>query len=140
MTISFTLLVEPKSCQHGSRVALRRGKIHHYNDAEKVAYQNAIILESKHHAPSKPLDGPLFVRYRFFIKPKKRKGVCTNPHEAMPYDVKPDVVNLVKGTEDALTHAGFWKDDKQVVRLHVEKWFVMEEMLPPRIEVTITTL
>jgi Holliday junction resolvase RusA-like endonuclease len=56
----------------------------------------------------------------------------------MPYKVKPDVVNLAKGTEDALTKAGFWVDDKQVVSLTIEKWYV--ELDPPRIEVTIETL
>lgn len=30
-----------------------------------------------------------------------------------------DIDNLVKSTLDALTHAGVWKDDSQVKRLHV---------------------
>jgi len=141
MTLQFTLLVEPKSTQHGARAGLRRGKIRFYNDSEKTAYQTQIVLESKHHAPPAPLEGPLQVRYRFFFgRPKSWKPPVkwVHPHSAMPYKVKPDVVNLAKGTEDALTKAGFWVDDKQVVSLTIEKWYV--ELDPPRIEVTIETL
>ena len=130
MTISFTLLVEPKSVQHGARVALRRGKIHHYNDAEKVAYQNAIILESRHHAPSKPLEGPIELAFKFWlIRPKGSKRVFM--------DCKPDLDNLCKGITDALSHCGFWKNDSQIVGLNAHKSYNDMAGLPSRIEVTI---
>lgn len=132
-TIEFTLLVEPKSCQHGSRAGLRGGKIHFYNDSEKVAYQTRIILESKHHAPREPLKGPLAVIYEFYL-PRAKSNKAKTAH-----GVKPDLVNLAKHTEDALTKAGFWEDDKQIVTMTIVKAFTEPE-LPPRIEVIIHSL
>ena len=128
-----TLLVEPKSVQHGARAAIRRGKVHHYNDAEKVGYQNHIILESKHHAPRIPFKEPLVVEYLFLL-PRAKSN-----EDIFPHRIKPDVLNLAKHTEDALTKAGFWVDDKQVIDMSIRKRFV-EPGLPPRIEITIKTV
>jgi Holliday junction resolvase RusA-like endonuclease len=45
-----------------------------------------------------------------------------------PHTVKPDIDNLVKLVLDAMTKAGFWKDDSQVVILKAEKrWAGNEE-------------
>lgn len=133
MTIQMTLLVEPKSQQHGARASIRGGKIHHYNDAGKVAYMNQVILESKHHAPPKPLEGPLMVRYQFFLpKPKSNK-------DGTPHRSGGDIGNYCKHTEDALTKAGFWLNDRQVISMTLHKLFA-ETGTPPRIEIEIATM
>jgi Holliday junction resolvase RusA-like endonuclease len=133
MTLQFTLLVEPKSVQHGARAGLRRGKIHFYSDSDKVAYQTRILLESKHHAPREPLQGPLGVQYIFHLpRPKSNK-------DEHPYKVPSDLTNLTKGTEDALTKAGFWRDDRQVCAKQEIKRFTADG-LPPRIDIVIQSL
>jgi len=133
MTLEFTLLVEPKSVQHGSRAKCVRGKPIYYNDSDKTAYQTRIILESKHHAPREPLQGPLAVQYIFHLpRPKSNKDV-------LPYKVPSDLTNLVKGTEDALTKAGFWRDDRQVCAKQEVKRFTADG-LPPRIDIVIQSL
>lgn len=126
--LRFTLLVEPKSVQHGSRVRVVRGKPHYYNDSEKVAYQDHVILESKHHRPREPMVGPLAVMYRFMLpKPKK-------PTHNFPSGF--DLDNGIKGTQDALTKAGFWVDDQHIVFVTALKVYA-EEGTPPRIEISI---
>lgn len=128
-----TLLVEPKSVQGGARAGLRNGKIRFYNDSAKKAYQTQIILESKHHAPKTPLTGAISVNYIFWL------ARAASNSDTLPARVKPDVINLAKHTEDALTQAGFWKDDKQIITTTIHKRFT-EGGLPPRIEVCITPL
>jgi len=49
-----------------------------------------------------------------------------------------DLSNRIKALEDALTKAGVWKDDDQVVRIVAEKGAIDKER--PRVEVTITAL
>lgn len=133
-TIEFTLLVEPKSVQKGARAFVRgNGKIGFFNNSDKNSYQNRVILESKHHAPKEPLKGPLSVAYRFYLpRPKSVKG-------GWPHTARFDLSNLLKGTEDALTQAGFWKDDRQVVEVNMMKMYA-EEGTPTRIQVSIKPL
>lgn len=49
-----------------------------------------------------------------------------------------DLSNRIKALEDAITKAGVWKDDEQVVRIVAEKGPVDKDC--PRCEVTITAL
>ncbi len=61
-----------------------------------------------------PLSGPLVVSMTFTLRkpasaPKRRRTwPCT----------RPDLSKLARSTEDALTTAGIWGDDGQVVRYH----------------------
>lgn len=55
--------------------------------------------------PQDPVSGPLEVSLVLFLPDKRRR----------------DVDNYIKAVFDALTHAGVWHDDEQVVRLHVTK-------------------
>jgi len=108
-------------------------KVVHYTDKKATAFRSQIVEESKHRAPKVPPEGPVHVDYQFFVEcPKKYKGgeICAQ---------KPDLTNLIKGVEDALTKAGFWRDDKQVVSFSAEKRYAHGDLFP-RIEVTITYL
>jgi crossover junction endodeoxyribonuclease RusA len=60
---------------------------------------------------SPALTGPLVIRLRYTIK----RPVSVSPR-VRPYPtVKPDLDNLVKPTQDAITGAGLWRDDALIV-------------------------
>ena len=63
-----------------------------------------------------PFDGPLELRVTFtLVRPATVK-------RAMPH-VRPDLDKLVRSTMDALTDAGVWGDDCQVVRIVTAKLY-----------------
>lgn len=68
-----------------------------------------------------PMAGPLVLEMTFFMpRPKGHHRTGRNAHQlrdsapARP-DGKPDLSKLLRATEDALTDAGIWRDDAQVV-------------------------
>jgi Holliday junction resolvase RusA-like endonuclease len=69
-----------------------------------------------------PLAGPLEVAVTFYLKrPKSHYRTGRNAEllrdDAPPYPAKaPDLSKLARSTEDALSDAGLWADDAQVVR------------------------
>ena len=128
MVISFTIPVAPISVQHGARANFRARRF--YTDSTKKRYTDAIIAEVAHHVPEKPLTGPLEVEYRFYIERPESVTSFTAEGASCDWD------NLSKGTQDALSKAKLWKNDKQIV--HAEVWKLYAEPdLFPRIEVTI---
>lgn len=82
--------------------------------------------------------GPLDVSMIFYVqRPKGHYGTGRNAHKLKPSApaypaVKPDALKLARGTEDALTGI-VWRDDSQVVDLHVAKRYG----LPERCEIEI---
>lgn len=69
-----------------------------------------------------PLDGPL-VAHMTFVLARPRSHYRTGRNAALlrdqapPYPAgMPDLSKLIRSTEDALTSAGLWVDDAQVVR------------------------
>ena len=74
--------------------------------------------------------GPLRLEVEFYLpRPNARKN---DDYVA----VKPDIDNLLKSTMDALSDAGVWRDDAQVVKQVVQKHYGE----PARCEITITEL
>ena len=71
-----------------------------------------------------PLDGPLELRLKLVYpyrksEPKKR----TKDGAELPHDVRGDLDNICKGIVDALTTAAVWRDDAQVSRMVLSKWW-----------------
>lgn len=87
-----------------------------------------------------PLDGPLSVSMVFTLrKPSSApKGRQTWPQR------KPDLAKLARSTEDAITDAGLWGDDAQVVEYtRLAKVFPGEDpdsLLSPGVRVRITQI
>lgn len=72
-----------------------------------------------------PFEGPLVLDIYFVLaRPKSAPKSRTHP------DRKPDLSKLVRSTEDALTDAGVWCDDAQVVSMTVSKGFPALETIP----------
>jgi Holliday junction resolvase RusA-like endonuclease len=71
-------------------------------------------------SPRRPLVGPVEVRLLVVVRPpltrRPRAGAAREWSER-----KPDVDNVAKAVLDALTDAGVWGDDAQVVRLVVDR-------------------
>lgn len=161
-TLKFTILIRPCSVQHGSRAhVVGKGKFKHlrfYSDKKKNAYFLSIFEEVKHLVPKQPLEGPLETQMLFFIpRPDKSIKAEKKAFDMLPPSIRnaldleyPDAIplweygnnfgdcdNLNKGTQDALSRAGFWKNDAQIWAAHPRKFFT-ELNCPPRIEITIT--
>lgn len=93
---------------------------------------------------SEPLAGPLRVWMTFFLaRPKshywtgKRAGVLRESAPKYP-TAYPDVSKLARSTEDALTDAGVWLDDAQVVEYVIlEKRYVGDASPSPGAIITV---
>lgn len=69
------------------------------------------------HAPSEPESGPLSLIITFTFRPGKRQ---TQSKYKM---TRPDLDNLLKLVQDAMTKCGYWNDDSQVVILSASKCY-----------------
>lgn len=82
------------------------------------AWREAIrwtAVNSWRHQP--PLDGGVSCHLVFVM----RRPLSTPKRFTPPAVKKPDADKLARGALDALTSAGVWRDDSQVVDLHVTK-------------------
>ena len=135
MILSFMILIEPKSVQHGSRF----GKGRFYSDKGKVLYYDKIKAESAYAKPRKPLEGPLEFKATFYM-PRPDSLPKSAPSGAFPcwsYGNRNDDDNLAKGLKDALGKAGFYVNDNQVWHGDYQRMYCEENGFP-RIEVEIT--
>jgi crossover junction endodeoxyribonuclease RusA len=65
-----------------------------------------------------PFDGPVALDVLFYLpRPKSAPKAIVRPAK------KPDLDKLVRAVCDALTAAGVWRDDSQVVSVHAGKVF-----------------
>jgi Holliday junction resolvase RusA-like endonuclease len=74
-------------------------------------WRKAIYVEARYAKRGAPFEGPLRVRMVFTVA-RNKEAVKTNrerPH------CKPDLSKYARAVEDALTDAGVWHDDGQVV-------------------------
>lgn len=77
-------------------------------------------------APQKPLEGPLVLEFIAGMPipastPKKQREAMLRGKIA--HTKKPDLDNMAKQLKDAMSRAGFWGDDRQVVSLRCSKCY-----------------
>ena len=92
--------------------------ISHYRKDKVKSFRTILGFKLKPFRPKTPSIYPIKLEiYTYFdIKaPKKLWGKYKT--------TKPDCDNYVKEIKDVMTELGFWKDDAQVVDLHVVKYF-----------------
>jgi len=135
-TIHFTLPICPKSTQYGNRGFVRNGKLMFFTDKEKRNYQATVSLHAAQYKPSTPLDGPIELHFIFIVPRPKYLEAKKCPDGLIPCAKKPDYDNLAKGTQDALSNAGFWVNDSQIFDARIQKFYA-ERNGSPRIGVTI---
>lgn len=93
----------------GNHATKRRGK-RYYTDARLVAWQknigvHVILTRADGRAAAKPIEGDIIFAMQWHPPDKRRR----------------DEDNLAKVVKDALTRAGVWLDDAQVVESHTFK-------------------
>lgn len=96
----------------------QRGRARYVPPRQKSAMHAIGLCARRAMAGRPPLEGPLELSASFHRCRPKRKGEARAP---LPDTRKPDVTNLVKLLEDALTGIVF-ADDAQVVRISASKW------------------
>jgi len=106
------------------------------------AFKAAVMAACRDFGPQETLQGPVWLSVSFFFpRPKSHMGTGRNAGKLKPsapalHVQRPDVDNLAKGVMDAMTQAGVWRDDDQIVRLIVAKaWRDPGEMPGVEIEV-----
>jgi Holliday junction resolvase RusA-like endonuclease len=127
----FTIPIAPKSLQYGGkRLQVVAGRPRFFKEKKSADYQAEIAFRARKHAPKEPHTGALILSLDFFLpRPKSARKTA----QAVK---RPDLDNLVKGTQDALK--AFWKDDAQIVSLHARKFLASSDE-PARIIVRISS-
>lgn len=135
--IQFTVYGEPVA-QGRPRFSTNGGFVKAYDPAKSKDFKHYVKLVASEYRPLKLLEGPIQMDvkiYKSTLKSfSKKKAALAEEGELRPV-TKPDVDNYVKGVKDALKSV-IWKDDSQVVDLHISKWYSQN----PRIEITIQEL
>jgi len=144
MTYTFTI----PFAAHGKgapRMGVVNGHAVAFKDAGTRSWMATVATLAATVLPVTPIDGPVSVRILAYLprpdrllKRSKRTGELLGGAEegVMPAPCKPDADNIAKGILDALS--SHWRDDRQVVILHVEKWYT-EANRAPRTVVTVET-
>ena len=135
--IKFTILGEPVA-QGRPRAGIRNGKVNMRDPMKSRNFKQYVRLVASQNAPEELLEGPLFLEvkvYKPLLKKFSKKKRLEAEQGLIRPATKPDVDNYAKGILDGLNSV-LWKDDNQVVDLHVSKWYSEK----PRIEVTVKEL
>jgi Holliday junction resolvase RusA-like endonuclease len=135
--IQFTVYGEPVA-QGRPRATTINGHIRMYDPKKSSDFKNYVRLVASEHRPDKLLEGPISLTVKVYKKTLKsfsKKKIAAAESGQLRPTSKPDVDNYVKGAKDALKNV-IWKDDSQVVDLHISKWYSET----PRVEITIVPL
>ena len=116
MNIIFVVEGQPKA-QPRAKACLRGGHVHMYTPTSAKEWKSLIIdgAQRADGFPREPYTGPVAVSLTFFMKRPQTLCRKKDPEYPIYCPKKPDLDNLVKAVYDALTNAGLWKDDSQVV-------------------------
>lgn len=104
----------PKAFRRGDRASV-------YDPGTAAGWKAAIVAASIPIRPQQPLTGCIAIELTFQLPrpkslPKRMPGVVYCPK-------KPDWDNLAKAAVDAMTEAGWWRDDGQIVHAVVRKFY-----------------
>lgn len=136
-TLTFQVHGEPKGQPRPRAFARKMGAIHvarFYDSDVADAWKRAVyleVLEAAYRAGWQVTTGPVSVTLRFAMpRPKSHFGAKgLKPSAPQDHVGKPDIDNLFKLVGDQITKTErVWRDDSQVVTMHVEKrWALGEE-------------
>jgi Holliday junction resolvase RusA-like endonuclease len=100
----------------GKRLAL-------LDDPALKAAKLKLALLFRRHRPKSPLEGALRLEISIHFPWLKSHTKTQRLQTIMPKSTTPDCSNLAKTIEDVLAAEGFMKNDSQVSRLLVHKWY-----------------
>lgn len=123
--IRMTLNVVPVG-QMRARACVRGKHAGTYKAKEQEQREQTLSSVLEPYQPSEPMDGPLVLAVDCMMPIpaswSKRKRQQAKDGLIRP-DKTPDADNLAKHLKDVMGQLRFWIDDKQVVDLHVRKWY-----------------
>ena len=136
--VRFTVPGEPQG-KGRPRIGRVGANARMFTPQKTVAYEGLIAVAAQQAMAGRPLiDGPVMLEVAMYhpIRPSwsKKKQAAALANEALP-TLKCDADNCLKAICDALNGVA-WKDDVQVVDLHLKKRFAET----PRVEVIVTPL
>ncbi len=113
----FMAMVPPTVTHQEKQVHVVNGKPKFYEPDELKAARSKLEAHLAQYKPDQKFTGPveLVSTWCFPVRGEHRDGE--------PMTSKPDTDNLVKLLKDCMTKVGFWKDDAQVARDIVEKFW-----------------
>ena len=103
---------------------------------KEAVKEAAFLAKMNHPSLTMPEEGvPVRADFNFYLpwqKATPKKLASTTAQHTQ----KPDLSNLIKHTEDALTEANMWTDDNQIDTLTAQKWRCPRDS--ERVEVVIS--
>jgi Holliday junction resolvase RusA-like endonuclease len=126
----------------GPPVGKQRARVtrqgHAYTPSKTANYEALVKQTFAAKYPGhKPLEGPVFMTVKIYLQPPKaimRKMLKDSDLDLRP-TTKPDGSNVAKAIEDA-GNGLFYRDDSQIVALHVLKHYA----IIPRVEVSFADM
>lgn len=85
-------------------------------------WKSDLQAEAYKHVNGSLLAGPLALKATFFFPRPQRLNRSKDPVGPIPYDVKPDIENVLKALMDSMTGI-IYNDDRQIASICVEKFF-----------------
>lgn len=129
MTLSFHVpgCPQPGGSKKGF-VNPKTGRVIITEDASRNReWRSLVVMAARQAHQGPPMEGPLHLVVNFHVtRPKGHYRTGKNASELragaprFPTS-KPDLTKLLRSTEDALTDAGVWRDDAQIVTQYVTK-------------------
>lgn len=92
-----------------------------YDAGTAEGWKQAVVVAGDTCKPKSPITVPVELELSFYMPRPLRLKKPNSPHDPIPFVSKPDADNLAKAVMDAMTVAGWWVDDCQVVELSVRK-------------------
>lgn len=120
--------VDHKPCPQPRIRATRRGVI--YTPPGANAWRAAVVAAGEAVRPTAPLAGPVRVAVSLRMARPISATAKSRRHERPIRQGTGDLDNHAKSVLDALTRAGWWLDDAQVVELVVTKRWTLGAELP----------
>ncbi len=116
--LEFFMALDPPTTTHQEKqVRVVNGKPVFYEPQEVKTARQKLRAHLSHHIPEETFTGPLQLTTWWCFSLKGQ-------HKNMEYRTsKPDTDNLVKMLKDVMTDLSFWKDDAQVAREVIEKYW-----------------
>lgn len=129
------LRIDPVA-QPRPRATVVAGRARIYNPNTTKAYKQQ-IMNLFIRVPEKFPEGiPVRVIIEYFFSRPKSLQRKKDPDEVVFHTKKPDLDNLNKAVLDAISDAGIWHDDRQVVDLRSRKFYTQKSG-KPMVKITI---